>query len=148
MKHPWLIFLALALSLTSPLALAGPASKESVSRLMHKTGAGNMGVQVFQQMLPALKKMVPDAPEDFWAEVMSEVDANTIVELVIPVYQKYLTEQDIRAINAFYDSEAGKKLIEVQPAIMQESMLIGQQWGKEVARGVIEKYRTRTGANQ
>ena len=34
-----------------------------------------------------------------------------------------------------------KKLIKVQPAIMQESMMIGQQWGQNIAREVLEKYK-------
>ena len=99
---------------------------------------------MMNQMLPALKKMIPDAPEKFWADVMAEFNADQIVELIIPVYQKHLTEQDVKEINAFYNSAAGKKLISVQPAIMQESMVLGQQWGQETARNVLNKYKAQT----
>ena len=71
---------------------------------------------------------------------MAEVDADEMIEMVIPIYQKYLTEEDIQAINAFYNTPEGKKLIRVQPAIVQESVQAGQQWGEELARRVIEKY--------
>jgi len=109
--------------------------------LMQSTGSGEMGMQMMNQMLPALKQMIPSAPESFWTDVMSEVDANDIEDMVIPVYQKYLTEEDIQAVNSFYQTEAGQKLIRVQPTIMQESMAIGQQWGQNLAKQVLLKYQ-------
>ena len=146
MKHTWLISVTLIFSLASTLVLADPASKESVKTLMEKTGAGNLGVQMIDQLIPALQKLVPDAPENFWIDVRAEMNADAIVELVIPVYQRHFNEEDIKSINAFYDTEVGQKLIRVQPAIMQESMLIGRQWGEETARNVIEKYKAQSQA--
>ena len=130
-----------ALLFSSLTAIAEPATRESVKALMQASGAGEMGVQMMNQMLPALKKMIPEAPESFWADIMSEVSPDDIEDMVIPVYQKYLTEADIQAINKFHQSAAGKKLIRVQPAIMQESMTIGQQWGQNLAKQVLLKYQ-------
>jgi hypothetical protein len=108
---------------------------------MQLTGSGQLGVQVMNQMLPALKNMAPEAPEAFWTDIMAEVDIDEIEEMVIPIYQKYLTEDDVKAINAFYTTPAGKKIISVQPSIMQESMTAGQQWGQELAQRVMRKYQ-------
>lgn len=141
MKKIWSKFLFFTLIFSSMTVLAEPASKESIRVMMDKTGAGDMGVQMMNQMLPALKQMLPNAPETFWVDIMAEMNANDIIEMVIPVYQKYLTDEDVQQINSFYDTDAGKKLIRVQPAIMQESMELGQQWGQEVARGVLVKYQ-------
>ena len=144
MKSHFSLSLLLTLSLISMPAVAEQASIQSVKTLMERTGAGDMGVQMMNQMLPALKKMVPDASEKFWVDVMAEMNANQIIELVIPVYQKHLTEQDINAINDFYNTTAGKKLISVQPAIMQESMVLGQQWGEATARSIVNKYQSQS----
>lgn len=133
--------LLLTLSLTSMSALAEPATKESIKALMNKTGAGEMGMLMMNQLLPTLKQMIPEAPEKFWADVMTEMKVDEINELVIPVYQKYLNAKDIKELNAFYDTPAGKKLIRVQPKIMQESMVIGQAWGQQTAINVINKYK-------
>lgn len=142
MKNKYILSIMLAIFCLSPLvAFSEPASKESIRKMMIKTGAGNMGLQVMNQMIPSMKKMIPDAPEKFWRDVMAEVDANQLIELVIPVYQKYLTEKDIRAMNRFYDSPAGRKLIRTQPAIMQESMQLGGQWGQQLARKILNKYK-------
>lgn len=122
-------------------AFAEQASAESVKQLMNKTGAGELGVQAMNQMLPALKNLVPDAPEAFWDDYMAGFNPEDLIEMTVPIYQKYLTEDEIQAINAFYDTPAGKKLIRVQPNIMQESMMAGQQWGQAVAKDVMDKYR-------
>lgn len=140
MKKRLLIGLLFISSLIVTPAYSKPASEESVRQLMESTGAGQLGVQVMNQMLPSMKQIVPNAPEEFWQDFMVEVDAEEMVNLVIPIYQKYLTEEDITAINAFYNTPEGKKLIRVQPAIIQESMLVGQQWGEELARKIIMRY--------
>ena len=124
-----------------------PASQSSVKQLMQKVGAGDMSVQMMNQMIPALKQMIPDASETFWTDFVAELDAGEMEDLIIPIYQKYLTEEDVVAINSFYDSLAGMKLISVQPKIMQESMIIGQQWGQQIAARVIAKYQAQQKAN-
>ena len=121
---------------------AEPASAESVKQLMNKTGAGELGVQAMNQMLPALKNMVPEAPEAFWKDYMAEFNPEDLIEMTVPIYQKYLTEAEVQALNDFYDTPAGKKLIKVQPLIMQESMMAGQQWGQAAAQDVMNKYQT------
>lgn len=138
-NHVILLFTLLALSLTS--AYAEAASPESVKNLLNKTDSGQMGIQAMKQMLPALKKMVPDAPEKFWQDFMAEVSPNDLVDMVIPIYQKHLTQNEVKAINAFYDTPAGKKLIRVQPYIVQESMAAGQAWGQNIAQKVINTFK-------
>lgn len=126
------------------VSVAEPAKAESIRQLMRLTGAGELGKQVFQQMLPALKNMAPDAPPAFWDDIVEEINVSEMEEMVVPIYQKYLSEEDIQAINAFYGTPAGKKLIQVQPSIIQESMLAGQQWGQNLAMEVMRKYQEST----
>jgi len=132
--------LATTLLFSSVAMSEEPATKESIKALLQLTGAGQMGVQAMNQMLPELKKMAPDAPESFWVDFMNGVDGDVLENMVIPIYQKHLTESDIQVLNEFYQSDAGKKFISVQPLIMQESMQVGQQWGQNLAREVIQKY--------
>lgn len=126
--------------LFSSTTFAEQASPESIKALMIKTGAGNMATQMMGQMVPALKQMVPNAPDAFWNKIVSEVDSNEVIDMTVPIYQKYLTQDDIDALNAFYNSPAGQKMIQVQPKIMRESITVGQQWGQQVAKKVMAEY--------
>jgi len=137
-----IIGMIVSLLLTSLPAHSELASPESIKNLMEKTGAGDMGVQAMNQMLPALKKILPDASKQFWTDFMAEVSGDDLVEMTIPIYQKHLSQEDIDAINAFYDTPAGQKLIKTQPLLVQESMAAGQVWGQKIAQDVINKYKT------
>lgn len=44
-------------------------------------------------------------------------------EVAVPIYHKYLTEDDLKAINGFYRSDAGKKMVTSSPAMMSEMVV-------------------------
>lgn len=127
---------------------AEPAKKASVEQLMALTGAGNLGTQMMNQMLPAMQKMIPEAPPEFWQSVAAEVNMDEMVNMVVPVYQRHLSEEDIQNMLAFFATPAGKKLISVQPVIMQESMAIGQQWGQQLFMRAKLKYEQSLSADK
>ena len=135
------------ISFSEDAAPAAPAASEDktaklndIRRLMNLTGGGDVGTQVVEQMLEAFKQSNPDIPESFWTEFMKEdVNANQLIELNVPIYDKYLSHEDIKGIIAFYESPVGKKFIEVLPKIVEESYAAGQQWGY----GIGTKLRNR-----
>lgn len=118
-----------------------PSKHEDLNELMELTGAGQLGIQVMEQMIGSFKQGNTGIPDKFWDEFMAEVNVNELVELVIPIYGKYLTRNDVKQLIKFYKTPVGKKLIEVQPMIMQESMMIGQEWGQKIAEKVIKSLK-------
>ena len=106
-----------------------------------KTGAGNIGEQMFNQMMPTLKKMIPNASDQFWNNFAKQINSKTIINKTIPIYQKHLSQKEIDAINDFYDTPAGKKLIAAQPHISKASMEIGQAWGQKIAEDAIKQFK-------
>lgn len=138
------IALVAVLSLPALQATAAEqATDNSIRELMALTGAGNLGVQVMQNMLPALKQLVPQAPESFWTEVSKEMNPDEIVSLIVPIYRKHFTEDEIQETLAFYRSPTGRKVIQTLPQVMQESMAAGQQWGQMLAQRVLSKAKAK-----
>lgn len=140
--------LILSVFIISTPAFSETPSAESIKILMQRTGAAKLGHQMMSQMMPSMKKMIPNAPEKFWKDIMTEINSDKIIDLLIPIYQKHLTQSDIKAMNAFYDTPTGKKLMKVQPAIVQESMLVGQQWGQELAQKIMARYQEQAKNNK
>src|SRR5262249_15628391 len=75
------------------------------------------------------KYKMPNATSEQLATVGSLVDdafkdisPDELIEVMIPVYQKHLSKNDLQQIVAFYKSPAGAHLLAEQPAMMQESM--------------------------
>ena len=140
MKYRALVFVALS-TVAVQVGAASPVTEKSVRELMTLTGSGDMGVQVIQNLMPAMKKMLPQVPESFWNEFVKEVNTDELINAIVPIYQKHYTEKDIRIAIDFYRSPAGRRLIEKQPVVLQESMQAGQQWGEQMARRAIEKLK-------
>ena len=51
---------------------------------------------------------------------------------MIPAYQQHFTKGDIEAMNTFYSSPVGQKVLQQLPAVMQE--------GSKAAMPIVSKY--------
>lgn len=50
--------------------------------------------------------------------------------MLVPVYSRYLQIEDLKGLIKFYDSPLGKKYSKYTPFLTQQSMEVGQKWGK------------------
>ena len=90
-------------------------------------------------MLNNFKDTYPDVPQEFWDKALSKINGEELKNIVVPIYDKYYTEEDIDALIAFYKSDIGKKVLQVTPMVTQESMEAGKQWGQKLAEEIIEE---------
>lgn len=119
-----------------------PEKRADIERLLEMTGATSlgkqMGVAMVAQLTPTLQKAYPDIPQRVLdalpAEVGAVFEANmaSFKEIIIPLYHSYFTGDEIKEMLKFYSTALGQKTIRVMPALMQESMLAGQQWGQSL----------------
>jgi hypothetical protein len=94
------------------------------------------------QSLNMFKDQFPEDESNFIKEFEGELlntTFNDLFEMLTPVYAKYLTLEDIEAVIQFYETPVGKKFAKNTPAITQESMQVGQQWGMKIAERITEK---------
>ena len=132
----------IALSFSSFALSAQDSTKiKHIQQFMEVTGSAKLGMQVLTNVTAAYRNIYPDASNDFWDEFIKEVDPQALVNLVIPVYEKNFSDEDIVQLIAFYQTPLGKKVVEKMPAIMQESMQIGAAWGKQITEKVMEKLK-------
>ena len=130
----------LSFCLTTVFVNAQTSGKqEKIKQMLELTGAGKLGIQVMNQMMTNFKSTYSKVNQQFWEDFKNEVKADDIVNLMIPIYDKYYTEHDIEQLILFYKSPVGQKTISVNPLITKESMITGQQWGMAVGKKVIEK---------
>jgi hypothetical protein len=128
--------------LTTPALAQGKvdaAKQADIQKLMNLTGAGNLGMQAMDQMIASMKGAMANVPDKFWTEFRKEVNADELVTLILPVYDKHLSHAEIKELIKFYETPVGRKMISVMPAITAESMQVGQQWGMHVAMRAKQK---------
>ena len=141
--HRWIAAGALLLTLgigtgtaTAADAPQGGASAASVRELLAATHITAMMQQVMQQMGQQLDAMVKQrlpclSPSAVSSALTTPQATQQLIDLVVPIYQHNFTEQDVRGLLVFYRTPLGQKLLKVQPVIMRESMLAGEQWGRQ-----------------
>ena len=72
--------------------------------------------------------------EEFTKDVMG-----SLIDLLVPVYKKHFSEQDLKDAIEMYKTPIGKKISEKTPIIAQETMQASMQWGMELSQK-MQKY--------
>jgi hypothetical protein len=158
MRRTLLLALVLSvLSVVRPEAASAddltPAKRADIARMLETTGALNIGRQmssyVVRQYTESLRKLRPDIPANALATlppVVDQVIAENLprfADMMIPIYHKHFTHGEIRQLLVFYESEVGRKSIQVLPSLVQESMTLGQQWGQSMGPEIERRVRER-----
>lgn len=120
------------------------AKQADIRHLLELTGAVNMANQSMDGMEKSVKSLMsgslpPGEYRDqlldlFFQKFRAKRDTNQLVELVIPIYDKYYTHDDIKALIAFYETPVAKKMVAVLPKVLEESQAAGLKWGGELGR--------------
>lgn len=150
----------LAVVLSSCLGQAALAEEISASKLadikqlMEITGSANIAKQfsgmVSQQVFQMLKKNRPDIPAHSVDVMNKELLAlfsermavpGGLLDQIIPIYDKYFTQAEIKELVAFYQTPIGKKAIAVLPKVVNESMLAGQKWGQSLGPEIDKRVK-------
>jgi hypothetical protein len=115
------------------------AKHSEIRRLIELTGAANVSTQVLQQIVEPIRHEFPQVPTGFWDGFIKEVRADELVDLVVPLYDRYYTRQEIHDLTVFYQSPVGQKTVKVLPKLSAEAISVGQDWGRTVAERAIKK---------
>src|SRR5689334_9117323 len=67
-------------------------------------------------------------------DLVKQMPIDDIVQAMIPAYQKHFTKTEIEAMNNFYSSPVGQKVLQELPAVIQE--------GNQAAMPIIGQYLT------
>ncbi|MBK7143361.1 MAG: DUF2059 domain-containing protein [bacterium] len=124
-------------SIDSLYNLVDSTKAAEITELLQLTGAANLGKQFVVVMFQQLRAAMPQVPEDYLLRLESKIDPQEMERMVVPIYDKYFTLEDIREMKAFYSSPVGRKAISLTPQLMQESMVVGQEWSERITAEVM-----------
>jgi len=151
-KHSWKLVACLLLCAVVTGAARAQSPTPETMAAAHELVVTMRSADQFKALLPIIMKNLkpaivqgrPDVERDFDATMPSLMDGlnarvNEIVDEITAIYARNFTPDELREITAFYRGPAGKKFLEKQPAIAQESMQIGQKFGAAVAADVTRR---------
>jgi len=126
-----------ALAQVADSASAEPATRDDILKLfdtMHirdqmRLVMDSVAKQQREMIREGLKKRAPQMTEQdlarldqFTSDVLKDFPVDGMLDDMIPVYQKHLNKADVDAMNAFYQSPTGQKMLREMPAMTAESM--------------------------
>jgi len=112
------------------------ATAAAARRLLAVTGATKLMLSTMESMIASQREANPQVPAAFWDAFMAHArrDTTRLIDLLVPIYASHLTQSELEELLRFYQSPIGQRLTAVQPAIVQESQVAGQNWGELIAR--------------
>ena len=129
-----------ALILAAAMANAEPVEpatlEQDIRSLLHLTMPDSLLKQMMAQMIEPFRQAKTGVPNEFWERFLQKVDATELIELIVPIYKRHFTHQDIKELTAFFESPVGQKFLGKQAIVMQESMAVGQLWGESLGKQV------------
>lgn len=82
-------------------------------------------------MTQNLDQMIASLPPDQAESFRKAFSVTEIIDLLVPLYEKHFSVEDLQAYIEFYSSPAGRKLVTSIPSIMQESVAVSSRYFEE-----------------
>jgi uncharacterized protein len=112
-----------------------------VRELIAMTGADRIGTQIMDALIQQFRQVYKDVPPEYWKDLRSTVQDEELRERIVPLYAEHFSGPELKELLAFYRSPLGKKLVSELPEITQQSIAIGQEWGKQQTGKLLEKLK-------
>lgn len=133
--------LALILPASAQNTNATDEYKETLKKIMDFSGTSTTTDDFLQRLSSIMKLNAPKKDEAYWNEFSKnwkEKVENKVFEMYMPVYEKHLTLEELKAVAAFYESPVGKKYKEASLIVMRETTpLLVQQLHTEMSKEVM-----------
>ena len=102
-----------------------------IRKLVATAHLTDQALQVIEQAIPAQRVANPRIPAEFWDRFLTQarVRRGELEDAYVALYDRNFTTAELRGMIAFYESPIGKRFLEVQPVLMREGMVMGQEWG-------------------
>ncbi len=131
----------LTLSASAQNTNATDEYKETLKKIMNFSGTSTTTDDFLQRLSSIMKLNAPKKDEAYWNEFSKnwkEKVENKVFEMYMPVYEKHLTLEELKAVAAFYESPVGKKYKEASLMVMRETTpLLVQQLHTEMSKEVM-----------
>jgi len=116
---------------------------KELKKMLETTGALNLGVQ-FAKGLQELQASGQDIlPREFYERLYDEIANGNgrrwFENAIIKIYRQHLTVEDVKELNAFYSTPAGKKYISLLPVLLEESKEVGTSIGRYLGMKIYEQ---------
>jgi uncharacterized protein len=120
------------------------AKEADIRHLLELTGAGTLATQTMdgteKNIRPLMTNSFPPGEyrekliDLFFEKFHSKRDPQQIVDLAVPVYEKYYSDDEIKQLIHLYETPLGQKMLTSMPKLLAELQEAGRKWGEGMGR--------------
>lgn len=121
-----------------------PVKEADIRRLLEVSGGAATANQAMAEMEKTMRPTITNSlpPGEYREKLLdlfferfhSKFDMHQITEMAVPIYDKYLSDEEIRELIGFYSTPIGKKTLTVMPKMISELSVEGFKRGQEAGR--------------
>ena len=140
----------LLMNLLAGIASAGPNPEKvkNIKKLLNISGIQDQLSYMKDGVLNSYSQVIgttyPKVPDVFWDDfngLVGDRDMDTLVEQVIPVYDKHMSNDVIKKLIEMFETPFWKEWKEKMPLISREAGMAGQQWVYELTQAGDFKHK-------
>jgi hypothetical protein len=120
---------------------AHPVTAAQVYEILELTGTNTQKREMLDGLLPHLKEMMPWMPPDVVGDLQRTLGTADFEGAMVRSFQQRLSTEEAAQILAFYKSPAGRHMIAVMPAVLNEGQDAVAELGQQVMVEVIQRHR-------
>jgi uncharacterized protein len=155
MSHARCVLIAVVLSLVvgHPVVAQPRSSEDAMAAgraFVDASGAAAQFDQVMplmaDQMSKAFRSLAPDGAREI-DEAMGEVvkrfitRKSELIDEIAAIYADKLSVEDLREITQFYQTGAGRRMVEALPEVTRRAAAVGQTWGQRIGAEIANEMR-------
>jgi hypothetical protein len=128
-----------------------PQKEARIRELMELTGAKNLGQELIEAGMEQFRSSVQDSQPDnprakqfvdaFVTRFQKHFDSNSLTDRIIPIYDKYLTDDDLKGLIDYYHSPLGQRMLKSLPELTRESQAAGFTMGQKAAQETMDELK-------
>ena len=122
----------------------GAVKEADIRRLMDLVGTRSLVTQMMdgmeQNIRPLMTSSLPEGEyrdrliDLFFAKFHSKADPQQVLDLALPAYDRYYSDEEIKELIRFYETPLGRKTVSILPKLMGELQEAGRTWGEGLGR--------------
>jgi hypothetical protein len=112
-----------------------------IRRILEETRAADQILAAIETGIPAQRAASPAIPPVFWERFIEAARAQrgVLLDTLVPIYARTFELSELEGLLAFHMTPLGRRLIEIQPAILRDSAQAGQAWGAQIGAAIGEQ---------
>ena len=121
--------------------------RADVGRLLKLMNVIEDEMKSLEPFFENIKKSAPHVPAKVWDDLRKEFNAEFTAEMFmdtyVPIFARRFTAAEVKELIKFYESPAGRKMLESLPLIREEAFQVGYERGLRLSRRLQELLKAR-----